>query len=213
MTINSLYNLIFKCTRKERMRKFEEIMEPTDATTVIDIGGYSYNWQYVRSKPMVRLVNINLQPEGDELPEQFTQAVGDGCNLPYADKEFDVAFSNSVIEHVGDFARQRQFAEEIRRVGRKVWVQTPSRWTFIEPHYICVFVHLLPKKWRYVLLKYFSVRGWINRSAIPDMVDEIRLLDLSEMQELFPDCNILIERFSFFPKAYIAYRNRPDSRP
>src|SRR5437773_7652080 len=32
------------------------------------------------------------------------------------------------IEHVGDAERQRRFANEIARVGRAYWVETPNRW-------------------------------------------------------------------------------------
>ena len=198
MDIDSLFRLIWKFTRQRRMRKFEQIMGLTDTATVIDVGGYTPNWQYIQCQPKINLVNLHPQP--GELSEQFTQAVADGCDLPYAEHEFDIAFSNSVIEHVGSWSRQQQFAHEMRRVGRKVWVQTPYRWTWIEPHYICMFLHWLPlsKQWRVRLLKYLSVRGWSNRSEIATMVDEIRLLNWSEMRELFPDCNIHIERFLFY---------------
>ena len=36
----------------------------------------------------------------------------------YEDKQFDLVFSNSVIEHVGDLEGQRQRAHEIMRVGK-----------------------------------------------------------------------------------------------
>jgi len=50
------------------------------------------------------------------------------------DGEFDLVFSNSVIEHVGDFERMRQFVHEARRVAKSYWIQTPSKWFPIEPH-------------------------------------------------------------------------------
>ena len=205
MDIHSLYGLIWKFTRQRRMRRFEQLMGPTDTTTVIDVGGATPNWHWLGCKPKIHLVNMHLQP--DALPEQFTQAVADGCDLPHAEHEFDIAFSNSVIEHVGSWSRQQQFAHEIRRVGCKVWVQTPYRWTWIEPHYICVLLHWLPlsKPWSVRLLKYLSVRGWTDRSEIATLVDETRLLNLSEMRELFPDCKIHIERF-LFSSSLIAYR-------
>src|SRR5262245_66282164 len=48
--------------------------------------------------------------------------------LPFADGEFDVVFSNAVIEHVGSRERQREFVNEILRVGKKFFITTPSRW-------------------------------------------------------------------------------------
>jgi hypothetical protein len=53
-----------------------------------------------------------------------------------SDQEYDIAFSNSVIEHVGDWERQAAFASEIRRVGKNLWIQTPAKECPIEPHYL-----------------------------------------------------------------------------
>ena len=53
-------------------------------------------------------------------------------------------YSNSVIEHLHEFDQQKRFADEVRRVGRKLWVQTPARGFFVEPHLITPFIHYLP---------------------------------------------------------------------
>ena len=73
---------------------------------------------------------------------------GDGRALPFRDEAFDVVFSNSVIEHVGDAASQRRFAREVARVGRAYWVQTPNRWFPVEQHLLTPLVHWLPKSWQ-----------------------------------------------------------------
>ena len=66
-------------------------------------------------------------PRGQECGEPgFTFVSGDGCQLPFADQSFEIVFSNSVIEHVGTPAQQRRFADEVRRVGKRYWVQTPT---------------------------------------------------------------------------------------
>jgi hypothetical protein len=58
----------------------------------------------------------------------------------YRDKEFDIAFSNSVIEHVGNDLRIRQMADEVRRVGRN-YLQTPNYYFPLEPHFFFPFFH------------------------------------------------------------------------
>lgn len=81
-------------------------------------------------------------------PSQFSYVQGDGRNLPYTNNEFDIVFSNSVIEHVGTFEDQKRFAEEIRRVAKSYWVQTPNRHFPVETHLIAPFIHFLPRNFQ-----------------------------------------------------------------
>lgn len=135
--------------------------------------------------------------------------LGDGREMGCADASFDVCYSNSVIEHLFDFESQRRYAAEMRRVGRGIWVQTPARWFFLEPHLMTPFIHFLPRGIQRRLLRNFSVWGWLTRPS-PRRVDaflrEVRLLTYREMRELFPDCRIERERFLGLTKAYIAVR-------
>ena len=81
---------------------------------------------------------------------------GDGCNVEgIADQSFDFVFSNSVIEHVGGPERRRAFANEIRRIGRSYWVQTPSIWFPIEAHNGMQFWWFYPQSVRRAL-----IAGW-----------------------------------------------------
>jgi Methyltransferase domain len=129
--------------------------------------------------------------------------------LPFADRAFDVVFSNSVIEHVSTWERQMQFAAGARRVGRKLWVQTPAYEFFIEPHLMTPFIHWLPVRWQRRLLRNFTPWGWLTRPPTPTVdafIAEVRLLTRSEMRKLFPECEILEEKFLGMTKSYIAVR-------
>ena len=77
---------------------------------------------------------------------QIAYVQGDACALPFADRSFDIVFSNAVIEHVGDIERQRLFVAEALRVGRRVFLTTPNRWFPIEVHTRLPFVHWLPER-------------------------------------------------------------------
>ena len=130
-------------------------------------------------------------------------------DLPYSDQSFDIAFSNSLIEHLFIYEKQVKCAQEIRRVGKRLWVQTPAHGFFIEPHLLTPFTHYLPKRWQKRLLKNFTVCGIITRpspQAIETFLREVRLLNFREMQELFPDCEIRKEKIPFLTKSYIAIR-------
>ena len=70
---------------------------------------------------------------------------GDACDLPFEEGEFDVVFSNAVIEHVGGRDRQRRFVSEALRVGRRLFVTTPNRLFPVEVHTHLPLVHWLPE--------------------------------------------------------------------
>ena len=64
--------------------------------------------------------------------------------MPFADGEFDIVFSNAVIEHVGGREQQRRFVEESLRVAQRAFVTTPNRWFPVEVHTRLPLVHWLP---------------------------------------------------------------------
>jgi hypothetical protein len=190
------------------MNRFAEVFRPTAETTVLDVGGTSYNWEQIGARFPITLLNTVPQ-EADGLGAHFTLVQGSGTQLEFADRSFDIAFSNSVIEHVGPLEVQRAFAEELRRVGRQVWVQTPARSFFFEPHLLAPFIHFLPLSWQRRLVRNFSLWGWLTRpsqASVDGMLGGLRLLDYATFRSLFPDCEIRRERFMGFTKAFVAVR-------
>ena len=149
--------------RKHRMRKFESVMHPSDSTEILDIGGTYPIWRYLSTHPHVTLLNLKTPQDQREYPANIRFQVGDALNMPFKDGEFDIAFSNSVIEHVATWENLQRFAEEIQRVGKSVWVQTPAYEFFMEPHYIAPFIHWLSPAWRRRLIRNFTPWGWLTR--------------------------------------------------
>lgn len=192
-----------------RSRRFGVLLRRlgvTDSDRVLDVGGYPAAWEISGFGGSVTCLNVDAQ-EG--VRGRFVCVKGDGRRLPYPGGAFDVVYSNSVIEHVGSWEDQRRFAAEIRRVGRRVWVQTPNRWFPVEPHLVAPFVHFLPRQLQHVLARWATPWGWENRPTAEqarEFVDSIRLLTFREMQDLFPDCRILRERFLGLTKSFIAVR-------
>ena len=113
--------------------------------------------------------------------------------LPFADGEFDLAYTSSVIEHV-EPARRAAFAAEIKRVGRGWYVQTPAYSFPVEPHALLPFAHWLPVSLRRTYWRLGAQGDW----------EDIRLLRRGEMEALFGP--VLAERAGGLVKSWIAVR-------
>lgn len=208
MDIHDIYRPILLRFRKGRMRQFQTLFRVGDGDRVIDIGGTTFNWHLIDRAPAVLMVNLDVAEDG-WVEGRFRMVKGDGRSLPYPDHSFDIAYSNSVIEHVGDWDDQLRFAAEIRRVAPRYYVQTPNRRFFVEPHLIAPFIHYLPRRLLRRLVRWFSVRGWVERPSqteVDRFLDGISLLDEGQMRRLFPDAVILRERFAGMTKSIIAVR-------
>lgn len=206
-SIHDVYGRISKRWRARRFKLFTACLQPSASDRILDVGGHYWFW----TAPVgasIDTINLDYLPAPANSNIRHT-LVGDGCNLPFSDNGYEIAFSNSVIEHVGSWEAQQQFASEIRRVGRTLWVQTPARACPIEPHYLCPFIHWLPRSWQRFLLPFtpWALIHKPSKQDIESMFETIRLLTHSEMKTLFPDCWIYTEKLlGIFPKSYIAIR-------
>ncbi len=210
--IYQLYQIIQPGFRQRRIAWFIQLFQPDENTRILDVGGFHTDWEgVVPIASRVTLLNLYHVPTAS-LPARFTLEVGDARQLAHANGSFDIAYSNSVIEHLRTFADQKRFAAEIRRVGREIFVQTPNRWFFIESHFLTVFVHYLPWCLAQKIIRYCSIRALFRAGDNVDLKQlaaELRLLDYREMQKLFPDCEIHREKWLGFTKSLIAVRRAP----
>lgn len=195
--------------RARRMQRFVAQMGVTAATRVLDVGGTPLNWSLCPVQPRVTL--LNLPRAAEPLPPSFRMVFSDGCRLPFSDQSFDVVFSNSVIEHIPGEEARREFAREIRRVGKTYWVQTPSRSFPVEPHLWMPLVHWLPPCWQAAIVRRGSIWEWLERPSedrrayyLEHYLRDIRLLGVREMVALFPEARIVRERFLGWTKSLIA---------
>ncbi len=197
-------NSFTKSWRTERMRQFLALVKPPKKAKIIDLGGLPTMWQWFDHDFDVTLVNLPGMYTTIGKFGNLTFVEGDATDLSniFANQSFDVVFSNSVIEHVGDEEKQAAFANEALRLGRGYWVQTPSNHWPLEPHSGVFFYWQLPQ----------SVREHLHRSwekELPlwtDMVRGTRVLSKDRMTELFPDSSLYIERKFLLEKSYTVYR-------
>jgi SAM-dependent methyltransferase len=200
--------------RRRRMERFARALRITAETRVLDIGGTPECWEMVPVRP--RLVLLNTPRAKDDLAGAAEWVAGDGRALPFRDAAFDVVFSNSVIEHVGDAASQERFAREVARVGRAFWVQTPNRWFPVEQHLLTPLVHWLPKAWQRALVPRFTVWSALVRASadrkrfyIEHYLGEVKLLSARDLAALFPGARLIRERFCGVTKSLIATSSAP----
>jgi len=175
--------------------------------SVLDIGGRRDYWNNVGLDNIARIVVLNADPaDVDPTPAGvFEDVQGDACDLAgHADGAFDLAHSNSVIEHVGPWEKMAAMAAEARRVGRAGWVQTPA-WEFpVEPHFRAPMLHWVGQPLRRRLLALSPAYRGAPLAERRFHVDRINLVSKAEVAALFPGCEILVERFMLWPKSFVA---------
>lgn len=139
--------------------------------------------------------------------------------FPFHDKEFDIVFCNSLIEHYTGpkqkifnlkkseqfrniaFKNQKFLASEIKRISKSYFVQTPYKFFPIESHTQFPFVGYLSRSLQVLIIGILN-KFWIKKTQ-PDWY----LLSIKEMQLLFSDAKIISENFFGITKSIIALKN------
>jgi hypothetical protein len=199
--------------RNQRQKDFEDLFflnfSKNDPIRILDVGGASYFWDNssLPSLPNIEIVLLNLRKEETKHPK-IRSVVGDATNMSdFEENSFDLVFSNSVIEHLYTWENQVRMANEIMRVGRNHFIQTPNRTFPVEAHYAIPFAQYLPHNLLYFFLtktKLSRLQKWDPKDA-QQYLNEIRLLDQKEMRQLFPDSKMYLEKFMGMIKSISAH--------
>ena len=176
-------------SRQRKLRLFLDELRPTAETSVLDVGadelGFgegdgcgTLNFFEERYPWPERITALGLH-DGAGFRSRYPQipyVQGDACALPFEDGAFDIVFSNAVIEHVGDRERQRVFAAEAIRVGRRAFITTPNRRFPVEVHTRLPLVHWLPD----------AISHPVYRATGKEIGPEVELLTRGSFAALFP---------------------------
>jgi SAM-dependent methyltransferase len=227
---NPITSLALQLSARARSRRAEYFRSQfhIDRTTrILDIGsedGSNINKvlagsEYTPSNVViVDLYRAGLK-EGHDRYGYLGVGIGETGFLPFSDRSFDIVYCSSVIEHVTvpraklwqyrsgrrfwneAWEHQKAFANEIRRVGRQYFVQTPNLGFPIESHTWLPAVGYLPRR---LLLPVLSITNkvWV-RASEPDF----NLLNAGHMKELFPDAAIKREKIAGLTKSLMAIRS------
>jgi ubiquinone/menaquinone biosynthesis C-methylase UbiE len=208
LPIHRVYKVFQNYFRPRRKRAFMKLFpEVAAGARVVDIGGTAGWWKEDFPKSVdISIVNIDDDHQNEVRQHGFKFYVADGRDLPFAEREFDLSFSNSVIEHVGDLNDQEKFAREAVRCSKKLYLQTPNKWFPVEPHLMTVFIQWLPFGVARRLLRYFSLWGLLakpSQKQIDEFLRTTRLLSRKEIKRIFPTAEITEEKFLGLTKSFI----------
>lgn len=223
--LKAVFNNYSARSRKKRADMLGAYIEIDPSWRVLDLGGGSGD--HIHSVlPDHRNIWI-----ADLLLEELSQArskygystlqIDGSKRLPFADNEFDFVFCSSVIEHVTGpkeqaieltdssafrmLAQQHQkdFANEIRRISKRYYVQTPHRYFIIESHsWLPGVIVFLNRPTQVALLAAIEKSELWPKSTKPDW----NLLVPGEMKTYFPDAHIVVEKSLGFPKSIMAIK-------
>lgn len=222
--ISKVAATISRRSRKKRRDLFRRYFSITDETKILDLGSETGSniHNVLEGAPIlpknVYIADINAEfvNEGHERFGYTPVFIDESEPLDFPDGFFDIVYCSSVIEHVTvhkdqvwslrsgkkfkqlPLARQRQFAEDIKRLGKQYFVQTPYKFFPVESHTWLPFIAWFPRR---LLLSALNIsnRFWVKKT-MPDWY----LLNKREMAELFEDATIIDEKFFGFTKSIMA---------
>lgn len=179
-------------SQRARQRRFAQLVQLAGidrSTRILDVGCGGLG--LLGLGPDLNVTGVDLY-DRPEYPGKLVRADATE-RLPFDDGEFDLAYANSVIEHIPP-ERHRAFASEVRRVARGWWAQTPAMSFPIEPHSLLPAAHWLP----------LPVRRRYWKLGAGSDVDQIHILRRAEFEALFGPA--FPERMGPFTKSWIAFR-------
>lgn len=197
--------------RKKRHAFFVELLRSIPPPVkILDVGGTELYWKAMGFPESNRYEIVLLNLEQQEITLKYIKSIkGNATRMnEIGDLSFDVVFSNSVIEHVGDFEAQRSMACEVARISKRYFIQTPNYWFPMEPHFLVPGYQWLPVALRIWLIRHFNL-GWYSKvedmEQARDLVNHTRLLTKKKFQSLFPGANLYEEKIFGITKSFIVY--------
>jgi hypothetical protein len=194
--------------RQQRLEEFKRRFPDLADMRVLDLGGTAVSWGVLGLRPASVTV-VNLDHDGKGTNEPWMEIVhADACAGGFG--QFDMVFSNSLMEHLGGHARRQQFANVVRESAPAWWVQTPYRYFPIEPHWVFPGFQFLPFRMRVLICQHWSMLhmpACKDPAEAADLVASTELISGTEMRTYFPNSEIWFERIAGIPKSLVAIKS------
>ena len=208
--IRPLKNVLMRKSRERKYQQFLQLIEPNKESKILDVGvadkEYSPVDNYLEKRyPFphnITALSIFPLTEFQGRYPQVESVSYQGGRFPYRDKEFDIVFSNAVIEHVGGFEKQLFFLKEIDRVGYQFFFTTPAREFPIEMHTNYPFIHWFSKKKFNIVVsllgKEWASGNYMNLLKKKEIEKLVKLADIRTFK-------ILVHKAGPFPLHYVVW--------
>jgi SAM-dependent methyltransferase len=156
---NSLAEWAMNRARQDVYNEFCRSFAFDPATTILDIGVSMVETAdsnaLERFYPYKNKLTCAGLGDGAEFKQRYSEVqyvrIEAGERLPFADQQFDIAYSNAVLEHVGGPEQRAYFLSEACRVAKAIFFAIPNHWFPIEHHSGVPLVHYAPSLFRRVL--------------------------------------------------------------
>ena len=205
-------NSISKKFREKRLEFFSEFCENlSKPLSVLDLGGSDYHWRdsEFQNNRDYHITIVNTEDQSTEDFNNLSYIKKDVKDLGFFEEnEYDLVYSNSLIEHINNFLHQKKLAREIARIGKHYFIQTPNYYFPVEPHFLFPMFQFLPLGLKTKLIRNYDL-GWFKKETdivkANELANSVRLLKKSELKEIFPDGKIYYEKYYIFNKSFIIY--------
>jgi SAM-dependent methyltransferase len=167
---------------------FMDVFRPGPETRILDVGvtsdaTYKESNYFEQMYPYPRNITCVGTEDGSHLALRFPglvyRQVEPDAPLPFRDAEFDIVFSNAVLEHVGSRTSQAAFVRDLCRVGNSFFITTPDRRFPFEHHTGLPLLHYLPAPLFRAVLRRTRYHQWAEES-------NLNILTAGELERLFP---------------------------
>jgi len=210
---DSFVNRIRQKRFASQQKLIESLLAHKPSIKILDIGGELDFWRHMgwnNDRCTIYLLNLeDRTPANTPDTKGFVWVTGNALALPYQPGEFDLVFSNSVIEHVGSYQNQALFAAEVNRVCSKYMIQTPSLWFPLEPHSLLPLFQFIPHALRAVLIMLFNINYFPKQKTYKAALEVSRstlMFSKNRFQQIFPEATIEVETLFGIPKSYTAIK-------
>jgi Methyltransferase domain len=199
-------------SRKKRMDFFLEFCDKLGKPLrILDLGGSDYHWRnsVFRNNKDYHITVINTENQNTKDFTNICFIKKDVRDLEFFDdKEYDIVYSNSLLEHLNNFEEQKKMGDEVKRIGKHYFIQTPNYYFPVEPHFLFPFFQFLSDDAKTWLVSKYKL-GWFmkqdDKVKARELATSVRLLKKNELKKIFSDGKIYNEKFFFLNKSFVFY--------